>query len=267
MSENIEYFQSWSGGKDSTCSIVLENIHRDELGIPPSTILMAEVMFDNKRGISAEYPDHIEWVYNKAKPLFESWGHKVIIKKSEKDYLDCFYRVVQKPRIHKDRTGKMKGFVLGGSCDVQRDCKLKTIEQIRRENMTGDNCVEFIGIASDEPKRQGQLNERKRSLLCEYDIPEYETYQILEPYGLVSPVYSHARRNGCWFCPNQTYDQLHYLKTNYPEYWEELRRLSLIENTVSRGFKWGVPFEEVDRRVDAYLDTPRQIKLFDSEMF
>ena len=27
------YVQSWSGGKDSTCSIVIENIHRDKLSI------------------------------------------------------------------------------------------------------------------------------------------------------------------------------------------------------------------------------------------
>ena len=77
VNEGILHAQSWSGGKDSTTSIVLEHLHRDELKIPPSKIVMAEVMFDNARGISAEYPDHIEWVYTKAKPLLESWGHEV----------------------------------------------------------------------------------------------------------------------------------------------------------------------------------------------
>ena len=39
------YFQSWSGGKDSTASIILEHIH----GLPKSKIIMSEVMFDKKR--------------------------------------------------------------------------------------------------------------------------------------------------------------------------------------------------------------------------
>jgi hypothetical protein len=63
---DIQYFQLWSGGKDSTASIVLENIHRKELNIPPSLIVMVEVMFDNAEKISGEYPEHNEWVYTKA---------------------------------------------------------------------------------------------------------------------------------------------------------------------------------------------------------
>lgn len=259
----VNYVQSWSGGKDSSCSVVLENIHRDELGIPPSTIVMAEVMFDKKKGISAEFPDHMEWVHTKAKPLFESWGHKVIIKQSERDYLDCFYRVVQNPRKHIENSGKYKGFPMGGGCDIQRDCKLKTVQQIRKEYLSGANTVEFVGIAIDEPKRHGQLNERLQSLLCRYGVFESDTYGILRPYGLISPTYSHAKRGGCWFCPNQSIEQFAWLKVNYPEYWEALRELSYVENMVARGFKWGEPFCVVDRKVDMWIEAPAQISFFD----
>ena len=48
------YFQNWSGGKDSTASIILEHIH----GLPPSKIIMSEVMFDKNRNISGELPKH-----------------------------------------------------------------------------------------------------------------------------------------------------------------------------------------------------------------
>ena len=259
----LQYIQSWSGGKDSSCGVVLENIHRDELGIPPSTIVMAEVMFDKKKGISAEFPDHMEWVHTKAKPLFESWGHKVIIKQSERDYLDCFYRIIQDSKLHPERNGKYQGFPLGGTCLVQRDCKVRTVKQIRREFLSGNNTVEFVGIAIDEPKRHGQLNERKRSLLYEYGVMENQTYDILRPYGLVSPIYYHAKRGGCWFCPNQSYSQLAWLKENYPEYWEALRELSLVPNTVARGFKWGLTFDVVDQNVDKFLSLPKQLSLFD----
>lgn len=258
----VQYIQSWSGGKDSSCSIVLENKYRDLLGIPPSTIVMAEVMFDKKKGISAELPDHMEWVHTKAKPLFESWGHKVIIKQSEKDYLDCFFHVMKYSRLHPDRVGKYQGFPLGGTCRVQRDCKTKTVGQIRKEFISSST-VEFLGIAIDEPKRHGQLNERKQSLLCKFGIQENQTYEILRPYGLISPIYSHAKRGGCWFCPNQSYEQFAWLKCNYPEYWEYLRELSLVPNTVAKGFKWGEPFDIVDQKVDRWLSIPKQMSLFD----
>ena len=66
----MKYFHSWSGGKDSTASIILDHIHR----LPPTKIIMSEVMFDKKRNISGELPEHMEWVKNKAIPVFKEWG-------------------------------------------------------------------------------------------------------------------------------------------------------------------------------------------------
>ncbi len=82
----MQYFHSWSGGKDSTASIILDHIH----GLPSSKIIFSEVMFDRKRGISGELPEHIRFVRDQAKPLFESWGYEVEMIHAEKDYLDCF---------------------------------------------------------------------------------------------------------------------------------------------------------------------------------
>ncbi len=66
----MKYFHSWSGGKDSTASIILDHMH----GLPPTKIIMSEVMFDKKRNISGELPEHMEWVKNKAIPVFKEWG-------------------------------------------------------------------------------------------------------------------------------------------------------------------------------------------------
>ena len=120
----MRYFHSWSGGKDSTAGVILDHIH----GLPPSTIVFSEVMFDRKRGISGERPEHIDFIKNKAKPLFESWGYTVEILHAEKDYLDCFFRVLEKS---KDETaiGKYKGWVIAGMCDANRDLKLKPIHR------------------------------------------------------------------------------------------------------------------------------------------
>ena len=70
------YVHSWSGGKDSTASIILDHIHND----PPMarTVVYAEVMFDLERDISGEPPEHIEWINEVAIPRLESWGFEGI---------------------------------------------------------------------------------------------------------------------------------------------------------------------------------------------
>lgn len=63
----MKYIASWSGGKDSTASIILAHEH----GEPLDLIIFSEVMFDNE--ISGELPEHIDFIKNKAIPVFESW--------------------------------------------------------------------------------------------------------------------------------------------------------------------------------------------------
>lgn len=43
-----------------------------------------------------------------------------------------------------------------------------------------------------------------------------------EKNDLLSPIYTTATRGGCWFCHNQSVDQLRLLRKNYPEYWKLL---------------------------------------------
>lgn len=112
------YFHSWSGGKDSTASVILDHIH----GLPPSKIIFSEVMFDNSRGISGELPEHIDFVMNRAKPLFEKWGYRVVIVRAEKDYMSLFNHVIEKSG-KQERIGKKAGFLIGGRCSANRDLK------------------------------------------------------------------------------------------------------------------------------------------------
>ncbi len=127
------YFHSWSGGKDSTASVILDHIHE----LPPSKIIFSEVMFDKKRGISGELPEHIDFVMNKAKPLFESWGYTVEIVHAEKDYLDLFFHVLQRSKVE-ERIGKHVGWLLGGACAANRDLKIKPIrDYYKRLDLAG----------------------------------------------------------------------------------------------------------------------------------
>ncbi len=80
------------------------------------------------------------------------------------------------------------------------------------------NIVEYIGIAADEPKRFGQLNERKRAPLVEFGIDEDLCGLHCMYECILSPSYDIGYRDGCWFCHNQGVNQLRHRK-NYPDYW------------------------------------------------
>ena len=62
-----ERFLMWSGGKDSSASIVLCH----ENGIHLDGIIMSEVMFSHEKNISGENIEHITWVKNVAIPNIE----------------------------------------------------------------------------------------------------------------------------------------------------------------------------------------------------
>lgn len=94
----MKYIASWSGGKDSTASIVLAHEHNEPLDL----IIFSEVMFD--KTTSGELPEHIDFVKNKAIPIFESWGYETKILHSNKTYMDCFHhRTIRGKNIGKKR--------------------------------------------------------------------------------------------------------------------------------------------------------------------
>ena len=43
------------------------------------------------------------------------------------------------------------------------------------------------------------------------------------------------------------------MKFLHPELWEELKVLSCVPDLVSRGFRYGVPFDEVEERIDKII--------------
>lgn len=246
------YFHSWSGGKDSTASIILDHIH----GLPPSKIIFSEVMFDRKREISGEPPEHIDFIRSKAKPLFEIWGYEVEIVRAEKDYLDLFYHVTQKSKIP-ERNGKYSGWLIGGKCSANRDLKIAPVRNyFKKLDLTGTDYTQYIGIALDEPKRLKGSN--RISLLARFGFTEQMAYDLCKEYGLLSPIYNFSRRGGCWFCPNQGYAELTHIKMEYPELWEELRKLNAEENVVSHGCKYGKTLEEVEAIIDGKIQNQRR---------
>lgn len=215
----MKYIASWSGGKDSTASIILAHIHKE----PLDTIIFSEVMFD--KNTSGELPEHIAFVKN-CIPLFQSWGYDVEILHSEYSYMDMFHHINTKGK----RKGMKQGFVMSGKCNVQKYCKLRQIKEYFK-TIDGE-FTQYIGIATDEPKRLERIVDagNKVSLLKKYEYTEQMAHDLCKQYGLLSPIYQFTKRGGCWFCPNATKPQLRYLWDNHRELIEKLVELEKEEN-------------------------------------
>jgi len=250
----MKHIVSWSGGKDSTATIILAHM----LGLPIDLIVMCVLWFDKKRGITGENPEHIAWVYNYAKPLFESWGYKVEIISSEKDYMHYFYKVRQKSK-YPEYVGKYYGWVLGGKCKMQGEKEQPIKHYLKSLGKPGVDYIEYVGICADEKDRIETLMKKKgkRSLLAENNYTQPDAKRLCADYGLLSPTYGIAKRGGCWYCPNQGVPELARLKQQHPELWNELVELSQVENTITRGFKYGQTFESVNAEVDAYIENQK----------
>lgn len=180
---------SFSGGKDSSATVILCHIH----GIKVDQILFSEVMFDE--AISGELPEHIDFIKNRAIPQFEEWGFETKILHSDKTYMDCFNRVIKGSK--KGFDGLRCGFPMAGMCVINRDCKIKPIRQyIKQLKADGNEITQFIGIAIDETERLKRLDGDKVSILEKYKYTEQMAFDLATEYNLLSPIYDFAPRGG-----------------------------------------------------------------------
>ena len=62
---------------------------------PLDRVVFAEVMFDHEKGISGEFPEHIDWIYNIAIPKLAEMGVKVDVVRAKKDYVALCRQVLK----------------------------------------------------------------------------------------------------------------------------------------------------------------------------
>lgn len=241
----MKHICCWSGGKDSTASIILAHENNEPLDI----ILFSEVMYDLKREISGENPEHIKFIKD-TKILFESWGYEVHILRSDTDYLSFFNRVITKATKYKEHNGMKFGFPVNGRCGVKRDCKEKPINDFIKH--IDDKIIQYVGICADEIKRLKSLNKQigKISLLEKYGYTEDIARLKCQEYGLLSPCYKYSKRGGCWFCPNAKLAEHNQIRNLYPKIWKEFVSLESADNVAND--KWniyGSALHEIDEKL------------------
>lgn len=207
-----EWVVSWSGGKDSTATIIL--CHK--YGIPIKKIIYVRMMYNED--LPATLPVMVEFV-DRAKYVFESWGYPVEIVKgvqTAKDFMNKVY--------FKSKYEYKNGNPYGVCAFCRGACKFTGVKTATiKKCSSGIVDYEMIGYASDEDERLIRLTDKKQSIMVTLGIKEADTFSICTEYNLLSPLYGRGfGRDGCWFCPNAAKAGRAYLVKNHPELIREI---------------------------------------------
>ena len=142
----------------------------------------------------------------------ERWGIEVEHIRSKWTFESRFYSTISE-RAKPEFIGRVRGWPLTLGSWCARDLKVSKL-------IGGKGCVNYVGIAADEPNRFGQLSEKTVSPLVKIGWDEAYCRKWCEDNDLLSPIYTSSERGGCWFCPKQPANQLRIVRTNYPELWD-----------------------------------------------
>lgn len=230
----MEHILSLSYGKDSLgCLGAIE-----KLGLPLDRIIHAEIWATDT--IPADLPPMIEFKKKADKIIKERYGITVEHVSAEVTFEDIFYRMSKSggKSIYAEH---IYGFpmIRGAWCNSR--LKVSILNKIDK------NSISYIGIAYDEPKRFKVLSENKVSPLVKAEWTEKMCYDWCLKNDLLSPIYSTSTRGGCWFCHNQSVEQLRLLRRNYPDLWELLLKW---DNDSPVTFKPGRTVHDFDKRFE-----------------
>lgn len=206
MSKDTQYVLSFSGGKDSTATLIYLI---KELGIVPI------VTFQDTGNESKDTYEYIQHVSN----LLKEWtGTEIITLKGEYD----FFALAEK----KKRAPSMKA----------RFCTewLKIVPFLRwiEEQPFADNCTIITGIRAEESKARSKRKEHEPE--STYGRPLWnplikwtvkEVFEIHKKYNVdVNPLYKKGlKRVGCFPCVNAGRIELIAIERHYPERIKEIR--------------------------------------------
>lgn len=205
---------SLSGGKDSTCTLIL----MIEKGMPIDAVITADT--------GMEFPEMYSHLAKLDNYLHQERGiHITILRHPRSFEWMMFNEPKRKPRCLENRarlgippygngwpgmkvrwcTGQMKTHLIK-----------KEVKRLNKEK----NALHYVGIAADEAWRC----KGERYPLVEWGITEAEALQICYDRGFdFGGLYEIYHRTSCWCCPFQRIDELRKLRDHHPELWVRLR--------------------------------------------
>lgn len=246
-----------SGGKDSMASCIID-FEKNGYGGSVDGVVMGELMFSHKHNIPAEHPISYKWKHEVAIPKLKEMGFNVIIVKSEHDYLSLFHKRYARSK-DQSKNGKKWGFMIASMCNLKHYGKILAMDNWCKQQ--GD-FEKIVGYAYDETKRIESMlkTPNMSSILYDNKIVESQTFDICRPYNLLSPTYNFKRRDGCWFCPNQSIEDMAQFAKEYPNYWHWLEVLAEDKEMANENFRFGQTFAEVNAQIKAINS---QLTIFD----
>lgn len=219
----MRYIASVSFGKDSLAmllKLIEENKPLDEV-----------VFYDTGMEFEAIYNTR-----DKVKTLLESEGIKFTeLKPKNTMEFDMFEKCI------KCRNGKCrKGYGwCGGACRWGTTFKIQTMNNYTKKY--GNDLVEYIGIAYDEPKRLSKERKgNKQFPLAEWKMTEKDCLEYCYMRGYFwqednVELYNILDRVSCWCCANKNLKELKNYYLYLPKYWQKLKDLQARTN---RPFKY-----------------------------
>ena len=125
-------------------------------------------------------------------------------------------------------------------------CRWGTTEKLEIIGKYSKGCIEYIGIASDEPQRiKKERKGQKIMPLVEWGMTEKQCLQYCYDRGFNweedgVELYSILDRVSCWCCANKNMKELRNYYKHLPKYWNKLKELQSKTNRPMKYNKYSV---------------------------
>jgi len=225
----MKHIVSFSGGKDSTAMLLMmieKGMHIDEIVFCDTTV---------------EFPQMIEHISKVENYI----GRRITRLQAPFDFE---YYLAYHVKVRGKNKGK-KGY---GFPNFRNRWCTGTLKKdvIRRHLKSYPYRTEYLGIAADEPNR---INKTKSTSKVTYRFPLYD-WGITEKKALQycyskgfdwGGLYEKFARVSCYLCPLQRIGGLRIIYNEFPELWENMRRLDKLSY---RQFKENYSIDELEKR-------------------
>lgn len=200
----MKHIVQFSGGKDSTCMLLLML----ERGMQVDDIIFCDT--------SMEFPQ----MYEHIDKVEHYIGRKITRLKAENSFE---YMMHDYTKTKGERLGQ-KGN--GWATMLVRWCTIYHKQNVQQKYTKGINHISYIGIAADEPKRHRCIQKHQRHPLFRLgNHRKHGIVNLLQTWVYMGGLYEDFGRVSCWCCPLKSLNELRVLYHKYPALWEKLKEL------------------------------------------
>lgn len=222
MCKSVVHF---SGGKDSTAMLLMML----DKGIPVDYVIFCDT--------GKEFPQ----MYDHISKVEQFIDFPITRLKAEKSYDYWMFDHVKTKGKHIGERGY--GWATMGIRWCTSNLKKRVADKFLKS--LGE-CVEYIGIAFDEPKRHERKATNVIHPLYDWQVKEAEALQYCYDRGFTwDGLYEHFKRVSCWCCPLKSIPELKMLYKCYPHLWTQLKDM---DNRSINKFRADYSVEELERR-------------------